>query len=138
MCRLIRTHRPDVLLSHDPWRRYEVHPDHRAVGWAVLDGMVSARDPLFEIDMGIEPHRPGHMLLWRPQEADHWEDVADLWQTKLDALLCHTSQAQTTMNDADRNVEQVAVFDRRLRENAATQGEAAGIELAESFKLIIP
>jgi LmbE family N-acetylglucosaminyl deacetylase len=138
MCRLIRTHRPEVLITHDPWRPYEIHPDHRAVGEAVVDGMVSARDPLFEVDMGIEPHRPHQMLLWRPQAADHWEDIGAFWETKVDALLCHASQAQTTMDDAHLGDDHRSVFEDRLRKHAAQQGEAAGLELAESFKLIIP
>ena len=32
---LIRKHRPDIVLTHDPWQRYQLHPDHRAVGQAV-------------------------------------------------------------------------------------------------------
>ena len=29
ICELIRTVRPDVVLGHDPWKRYRLHPDHR-------------------------------------------------------------------------------------------------------------
>ncbi|MBJ7514300.1 MAG: PIG-L family deacetylase, partial [Acidimicrobiia bacterium] len=28
VCRVIRSTRPQVLLGHDPWRRYRLHPDH--------------------------------------------------------------------------------------------------------------
>ena len=29
----IRRIRPDVVLGHDPWRRWRLHPDHRAAGF---------------------------------------------------------------------------------------------------------
>jgi LmbE family N-acetylglucosaminyl deacetylase len=29
----IRRIRPDVVLAHDPWRRYRLHPDHRNAGF---------------------------------------------------------------------------------------------------------
>jgi LmbE family N-acetylglucosaminyl deacetylase len=30
VARWIRVLRPDVVLGHDPWKRYRLHPDHRA------------------------------------------------------------------------------------------------------------
>ena len=43
----IRRLRPDVLLGHDPWKRYRLHPDHRAAGYLTCDALVAARDPHF-------------------------------------------------------------------------------------------
>ena len=138
MCRLIRTNRPNVLLTHDPWRPYELHPDHRATGWSVIDGLVSARDPLFEPEMGIAPHRPDHLLLWKPQEADTWLDISASWDAKLKALLCHSSQGETTMNDAGVSEANRTRFEERMRAVASEAGEAAGLALAEAFKRIEP
>jgi len=53
----IRTVRPDVVLSHDPWRRYRLHPDHRHAGFIVTDAIAAARDPHFFADQGLAPHR---------------------------------------------------------------------------------
>ena len=39
----IRAIKPDVVLGHDPWKRYRLHPDHRAAGF--LDRKLAA---LFE------------------------------------------------------------------------------------------
>ncbi|HEX6312181.1 MAG TPA: PIG-L family deacetylase, partial [Acidimicrobiia bacterium] len=47
VCAAIRTARPAVVLSHDPWARYRLHPDHRHAGFLVTDGIVAARDPHF-------------------------------------------------------------------------------------------
>jgi LmbE family N-acetylglucosaminyl deacetylase len=43
----IRRLRPDVVLGHDPWKRYRLHPDHRHAGFLAVDGVVAARDPHF-------------------------------------------------------------------------------------------
>ena len=50
---LIRYIKPDLVITHDPWRPYLIHPDHRVVGIAVTDAIVAARDHLFF---------PGHLL----------------------------------------------------------------------------
>ena len=53
----IRHFRPDVVLGHDPWRRYRIHPDHRNAGFLVTDGIVASRDPKFFPEQRIAPHR---------------------------------------------------------------------------------
>ena len=47
VARVIRTVRPQVVLGHDPWKRYRLHPDHRHAGLLACDGIVAARDPHF-------------------------------------------------------------------------------------------
>lgn len=43
--RAIREQRPDIVLTHDPYAgppryaTYQLHPDHRAVGFAVIDAV---------------------------------------------------------------------------------------------------
>ena len=54
----IRRVRPDVVLGHDPWKRYRLHPDHRHAGFLATDGIVAARDALFFPEQGERPHRP--------------------------------------------------------------------------------
>jgi LmbE family N-acetylglucosaminyl deacetylase len=71
----IRMLRPDVVLGHDPWRRYRLHPDHRNAGWLLTDGIVAARDPHFFPEQGAPPHRPSALLLWEAEERDHVEVV---------------------------------------------------------------
>jgi LmbE family N-acetylglucosaminyl deacetylase len=131
---LIRSHRPDIVLSHDPWARYEIHPDHRATGWSVVDGAVAARDHLFFPDQGFDHHRPESLLLWRAAEPDHWEDISTTFASKLAALLCHASQHHTTMGDAGSGEDQRDAFERRVREYATSQGTGVGLEAAEAFK----
>ena len=137
----VRKLRPDVVLTFDPWKKYMLHPDHRAIGWGVIDGVVAARDHLFFPDQlvdGVTKHRPQAILLFAPEEADHHEDISSSFETKIDSLLCHSSQAKTTMGNAHDSSEARREFSARIREWSERMGEAAGLELAESFKLIRP
>ena len=54
----IRRLRPDVVLAHDPWRRWRLHPDHRAAGFLACDGIVAARDPHFFPEHPAPPPPP--------------------------------------------------------------------------------
>ena len=138
MCEHIRRVRPEVVISHDPWRRYQLHPDHRATGWAVMDGVIAARDPLFYPEQRLEAHRPQAVLLWSADEPDHYEDIQGEFDTKVTALLCHSSQGTTTMGGAEQAEDKREAFIDRLRQWAADQGRAAGLDAAESFKRITP
>ena len=73
VARVIRTVRPNVVLGHDPWRRYRLHPDHRAAGFLTLDALVAARDPHFVPELGLTPHRPTALLLWEADLPNHVE-----------------------------------------------------------------
>lgn len=138
VCRLIRTIRPQVVLGHDPWRRYMLHPDHRAAGWGLIDGVVAARDHLFFPDQGLDKHRPEAMLLWQADETDHFEDISSTFDQKIRALLCHSSQTTTTMGDANRSDVARRAFRERMQQLAARLGEPANLPVAEAFKLIRP
>ena len=133
---LIRSYRPDVVLSHDPWARYEIHSDHRAAGWAVVDGVVAARDHLFFPEQDLDHHRPDWLLLWRAAEPDHWEDIETTLDSKLAGLLCHESQHHTTMSSAGSGESERRAFGQLIRERAAAQGAAVGLAAAEAFKRI--
>jgi LmbE family N-acetylglucosaminyl deacetylase len=132
VCALLRAVRPDVVLGHDPWKQYRLHPDHRHAGELVIDGIVAARDPHFFPGAG-PPHRPAHLLLFEAQVVDHAEPVDDAAITaKIDALLCHRSQWRSTMGIDESGAEadaQRAAFGRRVRDEIDA---AAG----EPFKLL--
>jgi LmbE family N-acetylglucosaminyl deacetylase len=132
VCAVIRRTRPHVVLGHDPWKQYRLHPDHRHAGQLVIDGIVAARDPHFFPSAGT-PHRPDRLLLFEAQVVDHVEpaDAVDV-TTKIDALLCHASQWRSTMGidtgSADADAQRLA-FGQRVR----TEIDDAG---GEAFKLL--
>lgn len=133
----IRDTKPDVILAHDPWKRYRLHPDHRNAGYLATDGVVAARDPLFFPELG-KPHRPSKMLLWEADTADHFESIdEETFLTKIDALKCHASQYETTMgvNKLDDQA-QMDMFVQRLRDRMSSSLGERHPELREVFKLI--
>jgi LmbE family N-acetylglucosaminyl deacetylase len=130
----IRKLQPQVVLSHDPWRRYRLHPDHRNAGWLACDGIVAARDPHFFPEQELPHHRPSALLLWEADEPDHVEDVDGHVDTKLLALEAHVSQFESTMKAVDE--AEIMRFRDRVRRRLAEQGAAAGFVAAEVFKLM--
>ncbi len=138
----IRKIRPDVVLGHDPWKRYRLHPDHRNAGFLLTDGIVAAREPLDFPELADLPHRPTTLLLFEADEPDHLEDVSGFVDAKLEALLSHRSQLRSTMGIAETSsVEvidhpEVEEFRKRVIERLAEHGRSAGFVAAEAFKRI--
>lgn len=134
VARCIRTVRPDVVLGHDPWKRYRLHPDHRHAGLLACDGIVAARDPHFFREHDMPHHRPDVLLLWEADEPDHVEDVTGFVHTKLHALEAHASQFESTMHATSD--DQLADFRRRITDRLAELGAHHGVGSAELFKRI--
>ncbi len=136
VCRTIREVRPDVVIGHDPWKRYRLHPDHRHAGWITVDGLVAARDPHFFPGVGGHHHRPELLMLFEADEPDHVEPIEETIATKVAALVCHRSQWLSTMGidpvAGDQPGEHRA-FARRVAERARVSGSA---QLGEEFRLL--
>ena len=130
----IRQIKPDVVLSHDPWKRYRLHPDHRNTGLNVCDAIVAARDPHFlkhQLVDGLTHHRPDALLLWEADEPNHAEDITDWMDTKLRALERHESQFESTMKATDESG--METFRARMRARVAELGAPLGLQAAEIF-----
>ena len=130
----IRRLRPEVVLGHDPWKRYRLHPDHRHAGVLACEAIVAARDPHFYPEHGLEPHRPSALLLWEADQPAHVEDVSTTIDTKLAALEAHQSQFESTMKAIDD--EQLAAFRARVRARLGAIGAPHGFAAAEAFAVI--
>ncbi len=136
VCRTIRTVRPNIVLGHDPWQRYRLHPDHRHAGWSTIDGLVAARDPHFFPGVGGEHHRPDTLLLFEADEPNYLEPIKVGIDAKIEALLCHRSQWRSTMGidpDAPDVELQRQSFAERVVRTACQAGDG---EPAESFRIL--
>jgi LmbE family N-acetylglucosaminyl deacetylase len=137
----IRRLQPTVVLGHDPWKRYRLHPDHRHAGLLAVEGVVAARDPHFFPEQALPHHRPDELLLFEADEPDHVED-ADGWvEAKLAALHAHASQLLSTMGideaaDPAEVARQRQAFDDRIRARLAERGALEAVPHGESFKRI--
>ena len=133
----IRELRPAVVLGHDPWKRYRLHPDHRHAGLLAVEGVVAARDPFFFPEQGLAPHRPDALLLFEADEPDHAENAEGWTAAKTAALLCHRSQFVTTHDITDPgDAAQVQRFGDWVDAVAVASGQQAGLAYAELFKRI--
>jgi len=137
VCQVIRQVRPDVVLGHDPWRRYRLHPDHRHAGWLVTDAIVAARDPQFFPELDEPPHRPHALLLWEADEPNHVEDADGMLDTKVAALLAHRSQYRSTMGIETASASESDDFRDRVRRQLAAHGRLAGLAAGEAFRLLV-
>ncbi|HLZ08632.1 MAG TPA: PIG-L deacetylase family protein [Chloroflexota bacterium] len=126
---VIRKVQPDIVVAIDPWRHYQLHPDHRAAGQAVLDAVWAAREWYIFPEQLLgdrEPWRTREAWLYWAQEPDHWEDVTDTVQIRIDALRHHATQ----LSDREKTLEE------RVREWLRETAKGHDVEYAEAFKRI--
>lgn len=136
VARIIRELQPEVVMGHDPWKRYRLHPDHRHAGWLVCDAVVAARDPHFFPEHRLAHHRPAALFLWEADAPNHVEDVSSFVDHKLAALEAHESQFESTMHAADAS--QLDAFRTRIRTRLAELGAPHGLTAAEVFAVVEP
>jgi LmbE family N-acetylglucosaminyl deacetylase len=126
---IIREQQPDIVVAIDPWRRYQLHPDHRAAGQAVIDAVWSAREwNIFPEQLLGErkPWRTQELYLYWAEAPDHWEDVGETVERRIAALSHHASQL------GDR----AATLEERVRGWLRETAKEKGMEYAEAFKRI--
>lgn len=137
VCAVIRRTRPNVVLGHDPWKRYRLHPDHRHAGLLTIEGIVAARDPHFCKHLELAHHRPDTLLLFEAEEIDHVERVdAEHVDARIAALLAHESQWESTMHIAVDPGAELDRFRAGQRSECVAAGRRVGADLGEAFKRI--
>ena len=138
VAKVIRQIRPQIIIGHDPWRRYRLHPDHRHAGLLAVEAIVAARDPFFFPEHDLEPHRPDALLLFEAEEPDHAEDVKGWESAKAAALLEHRSQFETTHGIQNpKDPTQINAFESRIQAELERSAQPFGLDSAEVFKAII-
>lgn len=127
--RMIRTYRPDVIVTHDPFRPYALHPDHRAVGTAAHDAVYpTARDHLYYPDhlaSGLEPHKTAEIWYFGTDKPDIYIDITDTFDDKINALKAHVTQVGEGTELAER-----------MRGFSAETAKDQDFELAEGYKVV--
>ncbi|MEA4885013.1 MAG: PIG-L deacetylase family protein [Clostridia bacterium] len=121
---------PDLLLTFDPWRRYELHPDHREIGFAALDARLAAKLPLYfpeQLRDGLRTWAVTQLLLFNTDDPDDFMDITTTFDAKAAALRRHRSQWEAIWEETYR----------ALVEEATKMGARAGFKYAEGFKRIL-
>lgn len=128
LVRLIRTYRPETVVTADPHRRYIWHRDHRITGRVTLDAVFPyARDRLSYpdlLDEGLQPHYVREVLLWASEDPNFRSDITDTFDIKVAALRCHKSQIGQNPSPE---------MEKWLRQRHETMAEGEDFELAEAF-----
>jgi LmbE family N-acetylglucosaminyl deacetylase len=134
--RVIRTVRPDILVTCDPQTLFTQngglnHPDHRAAGQATLDAVFpAARDHLNFIELwkneNLEPHVVREVWVAGTLQPDVTLDVTDTWEVKLKALFEHKSQ----IGEPDK-------FAERMRSRRAPDSTPEKPRYEEKFRRLI-
>jgi LmbE family N-acetylglucosaminyl deacetylase len=135
--RVIRQVRPDRMLIQSPernWARIGAsHPDHLAAGEGAIQAVYpDARNPFAHPvllqDEGLEPWTVREVWLMADPAPDHWVDVTEHFDVKVEAIRSHVSQMQA---EGD-----VAVFVKEWMAGAAKAGGLDEGRLAEAFRVV--
>ncbi len=133
MVRIIRRGKPDILVTCDPQNLFALyginHPDHRAVGQAVLDAVFpAAGNPAYFPELlqeGLEPHMPKEVWCSLTNQPNVVLDITDTWPIKLEALLCHKSQ-----------IGDVEAFKQRMRSRHTKDSTDDRPRYEEKFRVV--
>ena len=134
LVRLIRQHRPNVVVCGDPnfyySETYINHPDHRNAGQVAMEAVFPSADspllfPELVTEEQLEPHKVNYVYVtFNRQDANLYVDISETIETKIAALKKHESQLK------EWNPEE------RMREWAAMTGQRVGFAYAEAFTRI--
>jgi LmbE family N-acetylglucosaminyl deacetylase len=134
LVRLIRTFRPDSVLTMDPTvlihrEGFIQHTDHRAAAMAAVDAVYpAARNPMAFPHLalgGLPAHDVRWVYLFWTDEPTAWVDVSETIDVKIAALREHRSQL--------RRPEEL---EQRIRDWARESGTEIGTEAAEAFRVL--
>jgi LmbE family N-acetylglucosaminyl deacetylase len=127
LVRAIRMCRPEVVVTTDP-QRYWVgdrrvnHPDHRAIGEAVLDAVFpAASNPRFFPELlqveGLAPHAPREVYIANANQPNCEVDITEVMDVKIEAIRQHRSQMTDPVGQLERVRQRAARDDGRYIES---------------------
>jgi LmbE family N-acetylglucosaminyl deacetylase len=135
LVRVLRQHRPDVVLAMDPANvrfdnAYVSHSDHRAAALAAFDAIYpAARNRNFFpelLEEGLLPHAVNRIYFFGTADPNTWIDISETIETKIEALRAHKSQ-----------VEAFEDLNAWVRERFGQFGKAKGFAYAEIFRQLV-
>jgi len=116
----IRRYKPDAIVAPDPTRFFHAdrninHADHRAAGEVAIDAIFpAAGNRMYHPELlaeGLEPHPIKEVYLSSTDHPNQWVDITEVFETKLKAISCHTSQIREPENLKERMTERSKAID---------------------------
>lgn len=128
---LIRSKKPDLLLTVDPWMPYEAHNDHIQTGKAVAEAAILYNLPSLgkSSDSEIKGYELKAVAFYNTAYPNLTYDITNAIDCKRNAL--HSYSAQFSDEGLDNLISQTT-----LLANYHARGEA--FEFGESFKIVSP
>jgi len=132
VARQIRIYKPDVVFTMDPTMRiadtYVNHPDHIAAAEVLLrsinpDASTRQMFPELWADEKLEPHKPKALFLMTFDDTGTIVDISATIETKVKALLAHSSQMFPGAEEM-------------MRGWAKAAGKPKGYKAGESFRVV--
>lgn len=137
LVRQIRLSQPDRLLCQSPDRNWDhiaaSHPDHLAAGEAAIQAVYpDARNSFAFTDLlddeGLQPWRVKEVWVTAFPRPDHFVDITDTFDLKMEALRAHSSQTA--------HVENLETMVREWGQCIAASAGFAEGRIAEAFKIV--
>jgi len=153
--RAIRTHKPDIVFTWDPWAPYEEHQDHRSIGLAATEAASFSHFPLYHPEHrqdGLEPHLVGERYFFAksPRDVNKTVDISDYIDKKIDALCEHVCQMEMTIMDLQAQLAAAGIdfppvsnadpkdyrplIGTQIKAWAGSVGKRNGMQFAEEFR----
>lgn len=124
---LIRTIKPDIVFTPDPFLNYEAHPDHYYTGKLASAAVIFSGLPLFnksDLERGLNPHSPRFVAYYYTSKPNTIVDVSAFLNKKIEALKKHRSQfVENSMLNII--VEYMKITGRKIK-----------VDFAEEFKIL--
>ncbi len=134
LVRLLRTYRPSRVFCQSPERTWlptlilgRYHSDHLAAGQATLAAIYPMSQNPWDfpelLEEGLLPHKITEIYIAGAPNINHYVDISDVMEKKIEALLCHASQFIGRTIDVEEMV----------RKRFADLGTKYGVAFAEEF-----
>jgi LmbE family N-acetylglucosaminyl deacetylase len=152
--RLIRQHKPDIVVAEDAFAPFETHPDHRAVASAASDALAFSSLPLMHPEQGLDPHFVTEKYFYSDHQpsTNKVVDITDTLTVKLAAMAEHKSQVAFLVEDVVRQArlagldlravlgealaDPMAALGWALQAQAAEVGQRIGVQFGEAFRYV--
>ena len=131
--RCIRRHKPSIIVCPSPEYRWDPfyigrhHPDHLAVGQAVIAAIYPSARNAWDfpelLEEGLLPHRVKELWVVGAPNTNHFVNVSETVDVKIEALRAHDSQLGAHFDDVAKNV----------RSGLQLNGSKYGVSAAEEF-----
>lgn len=123
---IIRQYKPHLVFGMDPWRPYDLHTDHRNLGWCTVDAVVAAGFPLSYPAKSKAYWEIEDLYLLNPVEPDICVNIRSVLKDKAKIIAAHECQFPGGIPETRKMVERIAT---RWKEKT-------GVPYSECFKRV--